>query len=269
MAFRSPHPHLNPVFVGRTNEMMDALEFYETHKEDGGMLLVEGKRGMGKSRFIEEVLVQIQRKEEGRGLQIWRTSGKGVDKHPLHAFRAILPWKEMTEEVRENFPAVLLPEFETRFLVFNALITKMAELVQKGKSILVLEDLHLCDDMSLYLLHYLLLNNVPVFVLSSYSPDAPEKRPVLVETLGLMRRERLFQSVTIKSLDEGETGRMVSNMLGRRPPEEPLRRIWKLSEGNPFVVSQIIQSLIQDGKLAFDGSAWEFASTTEPLSLPK
>ncbi|MCK4718714.1 MAG: AAA family ATPase, partial [Thermoplasmata archaeon] len=267
MTFRSPHPHLTPIFIGRKEEITAGLSFFEQHREKGGMLLVEGTRGVGKSRFIDELVTLIG--EGGRKLEVWRTSGKGVDKHPLHSFRAILPWREMVNEARKNFPTTMIPAYESRYLIFNALSNRIKEMVEEHLTLLVIEDLHLCDEMSLYLLHYILRNNVPLVVIASLSPEETVRRDVVNETLGLMNRERLYELLSLPLLDRPSLERIISNMLGRRPSEDVLDRIWSLTEGNPFVAVQIVQSLIMEEKLVFKGSTWEFSLPENEISFPE
>ena len=125
----------------------------------------------------------------------------------------------------------------------------VGRLAQRQPLLLVLEDLHWADDMSLRLLAFLSRRGAawPVLLVATIRTeevmDAPAVRRILRELGGDPR----FVSLTLAPLSAPDTVALVRS-LARAGTEEPAvqrlgTRIWRASEGNPFMVVETMRSL--------------------------
>lgn len=142
--------------------------------------------------------------------------------------------------------------------MFDSVLGAILAISRVRPVVLVIDDMQWMDDSSLDLFHYISRNirNARVLMIGAYRPeegmDPATKRPLrLMETLGRMGREKLYISIVLRRLKEAETRRMVASIFPRNDfPERFLDRIFKDTEGNPFFVEEILDSLVLDEALA-------------------
>jgi len=141
--------------------------------------------------------------------------------------------------------------------MFDSVLGSILAISRVRPVILVIDDMQWMDDSSLDLFHYISRNvrNARVLMVGAYRPeeglDPETERPLrLMETLGRMSREKLYLSIVLRRLKEAETSRMVASIFPHNDFSPSfMRRIYKDTEGNPFFVEEILDSLIMDGAL--------------------
>src|SRR5262245_50277373 len=228
----------------------------------GQIVLVTGEAGIGKSRLVEELIAEYARRG-GRVLV-----GRAYETEQILPLR---PWLDalrtgrvVAEAAREGellptarrelarvFPELAepgaTPEItrESYVRLFDVLDDLIVRLATGGPVTVVIEDLHSADDMSLRFLAFMArrVRDRPVLLVGTAREEEMADAPILrqmCEELGAM-----VQQMALAPLTEADTVRLV-RALGRAGGHdarvaELARRVWALSEGNPFVIVETMR----------------------------
>src|SRR5215211_5210962 len=261
--------------VGRESEQANLRRAVdEALAGGGGVALVAGEAGVGKSRLVGE----IGGEAEARGMRV--LTGHCVE---MESAPPYLPYVEMIEEaissprsplalrealgdvapeiariapaLRRLYPDIappveLPPELARQYLwnSFREFVTRGA---QTQPLLLVLEDLHWADDSTLLLTEYLapLLPEMPVRIIGTYRDDEVDTSHPLLRVINQLGRRRLIDRISLRRLSFGGVRAMVEALAGQPPPEELVRVIDSETEGNPFFVEELYLHLAESGVL--------------------
>ena len=257
----------------------------------GGMLVLQGEPGVGKSRLMAEARRLWSDAQglwlEGRSLSF----GRHLSYWPLIQFLnncfgideddgeqrswaklegGLQPlFGERTAEVLPYIAAVLaLPvpvEHEERlkyldgmglrrqvFLCFRQLVELMA---QRQPLVLALEDWHWADQSSVDLAEHLLPLTLSVPLLLVFPTFASIRTgPMLrVRQFAAQHAGARLDDVVLAPLTESDSSALVNNLAGNLNLPAALReKILRKTEGNPFFMEEVIRSLVSDGVLVRD-----------------
>jgi len=234
----------------------------------GQVAVVLGEAGIGKSRLIAELVGDAV--ERGGHVLL----GGGHESDQILPFG---PWVDCfrTGQVTQDLEVLqslgpvwraelarLLPDLEVPgsepvtgtgdyLRLFESIAKLLAHLAARSPLVLILEDLHWADDMSLRLLAFLgrRVEAWPVLVVATAREeeltDAPSFRRAL-EDLGRARLVRL----TLAPLSRADTMALVRALTRTGTDEAAVARletqVWIASEGNPFIVVETMRAL-RDG----------------------
>jgi predicted ATPase len=127
----------------------------------------------------------------------------------------------------------------------------VARAAQAAPLVIVLEDLHWADAMSVRFLAFLArrLGALPGLVVGSVRPeDAVD--PVLEQALGELRATGRLDEIPLGGLGQDESLALARGLYrGGRDPGvigELADDLWALSEGNPFIIVETVRALVQD-----------------------
>lgn len=256
-------PHLDgtPPFVGRVHELAQLSTALERAAQGhGGLLLVVGESGIGKSALVAAALAA----ELDRSLDHTVVRGfaheltKGLAYHPLaEALRDIARSRSLPtlsphqqtqlarlapELVPDALPAVV-SALDERAQLFAAL---RAALLAPGGMTVVLEDLHWADDGTLAFLAYLApqLWHSKVLVVASCRPSE-----TLMPLIGRGGREPWMQCMHLGPFDESESVALVAGLLGQPDSQMLGRRLHRASGGNPLYLISTLDRLQDVGQL--------------------
>lgn len=262
--------------VGRSAEWARLLQALEQSRAGNGTTLaLLGEAGLGKTRLADELAaraaaagigVVVGRCHESQQLipfapwlEVLRAAGVAADPGLLHALgpaaRAdladLLPELAASPPRRDADSAG--PARQAR--LFDAVLRSWSLLCEGGPWLLVLEDLHWCDDVSLRLLAALSrrATNWPLLILAS----AREEELALADGLRRTLRELSLDAapgnprrLTLQPLSRADTATLVAALA--RPGSDGQAaarladRVWAASEGNPFVVVEAVRALAID-----------------------
>ena len=163
---------------------------------------------------------------------------------------ALVP--EIGERLGSGSPSVALPDSdEARFRLFGALSRLLCSAAAARPLLVVLDDLHGADASSLRCLEFIArdLGATSVLVLGTHrdidlDPDHPLTR-ALAETTRAPSTQRL----ELVGLSEAEVGRFVELTAGRAGTTPLVRAVHGASEGNPFLVTEVVRLLIAEQAL--------------------
>jgi predicted ATPase/class 3 adenylate cyclase/DNA-binding NarL/FixJ family response regulator len=173
---------------------------------------------------------------------------------------AIAPYllRLLAAEVESNIPVALAPEMVKR-KTFEALQMLMLQGAAHRPLILIVEDLHWVDKTTEECLTFLLEHIAGARVLLVYT-----HRPEFVSTWS---RKSYHSVITLTRLAPQESRQMLSAMLGQ--VEERLTAlIVEKSEGVPFFLEELVQSLQETGAIERHDGRWRLKSEATALPIP-
>ncbi|MFQ6030749.1 MAG: hypothetical protein ACE5Q6_25035, partial [Dehalococcoidia bacterium] len=120
----------------------------------------------------------------------------------------------------------------------------------------VLDDLHWADHPSLLLLQFLAreLSSGRLLVMGTYRDVEVSRRHPLSQTLGELTRERLFQRILLRGLNQEDVGRFIELVSAFSPTPALVESVHRQTEGNPLFVTEVVRLLVQEEELAPEGA---------------
>ncbi|GAA3445220.1 BTAD domain-containing putative transcriptional regulator [Planomonospora venezuelensis] len=217
----------------------------EVRRGRGGVLLIEGEAGIGKTRLARAAAGEAA----ARGMAVlW---GRCVDTATAPPF---WPWAQALREAGpEAAEAVRLlagdsiecPDMQ----LFELYQRVLAALTSAGPLLVMLDDLHWADVASLRLLAFAAgeLERHPVLVVATLRPEPGEHPEQLRDTLGALTRERRTERMAVGPL----TGDDVASYLRtRRIAPDLAGTLHARSGGNPFYLGELVRLLESESALA-------------------
>ena len=267
-------PSLLP-FVGREDELSRLLDGWNrAARGRGGIALVDGAPGIGKSRLVAE----LARAVEERGGRVLAGTTGFPEAMPyqalLEALRTALPLlaaarldvvslrvlstllSELAHLIEEHAPpATLAPESE-RARTLGALAQAVVALAQPRPLLLILEDLHWAQDATIAALG-VLARRTPhsqVFVVATYREGDVPRRHVLRTLRAEILGAGWGSGMTLRPLsavEVAEVARKVASPLAQSPQD-----LRAACAGNPLILDQLLASranaIPQKGELRLD-----------------
>ncbi len=160
----------------------------------------------------------------------------------LLSIRFATAWDEYLQHVS--------PE-QRRRQIFTALASLLTALAHRASTVLVLEDLHWADDLSLDLINRLMdhLAHTPLLLLCVYRPDR-EHRCWQLPTVAARKCPDRLVTLSLRELTPAEVRRMVASLLAVDALPNSLRTyIEARTHGNPFFVEELIRALMDSGQI--------------------
>lgn len=282
----TPRPSSTTELVGREEELaVLRARLDQACAGTGGIALVVGEPGIGKTRTAEELAVEARlrgaqvlwgRCYEGEGapafwpwVQIIRAYARDHDpatlRDDLGAGAAVLA--QIVPELRERLPRLPEPPplepAPARFRLFDGVTTFLKTAAERQPLVLVLDDLHWADRPSLRLLQFLArdLRASRLLVLGTYRDAEVGRKHPLAQTLAELAREQISQRILLRGLGEREVARFVELTAGVEAPESLIAAIIQETEGNPFFISEVVRLLLAEGGLerAARDTSWGLA----------
>ncbi|RIK37796.1 MAG: hypothetical protein DCC55_23210 [Chloroflexi bacterium] len=262
----------------------------DAQNRTGGCVILAGEAGVGKSRLVREVrseaLLQGFLLLQGRCFEADCIFPFAPIADLLRSFYSGLAPDAMVGALPQGAAALatLLPELslhqpaapstvrpgieqEKRHL-FHA----FAHFVQYAAApvLLIVEDLHWCDDVSLECLLYLArqIAGQPVLLLFTYRND--EERPAVGRFLAALERERLAYEVTLPRLASHETAAMIRAIFAQTHPvrAEFVTTLHTLTDGNPFFIEESLRALVEAGDIFPTDGVWTRKAIND-LRIPR
>jgi DNA-binding SARP family transcriptional activator len=266
-------------FVGRREELRDLHAALERGLAGrGGVFLLAGEPGIGKSRLAEEAA----RRAEDRGATVlwgrgWEAGGapaywvwvqalrsyvQGVDPGTLRRQlgRGAPEIAQILPALRDVLPDLgepTAPESEgARFRLFDAVTSFLRAAAGTRPLALIFDDLHAADTPSLLLLQFVAreLSRERIVVIATFRDVAPVPGDVLTATLAELARERGTRRIALQGLPLADVARIIHSTTGLDPPEALTEAIHAETEGNPLFVTEVARLLASEDRL--EAEAW-------------
>ena len=268
------------VFVGRKSELAELLSGLEDALAGRGRLfLLVGEPGIGKSRLVDELIVDAHARA-ARVLvgRCWEAGGAPAYWPWVQSLRAYIVERDpagvreelgvgagelaqLLPELRELLPDLpkppLLDPEAARFRLFDAVISFLTRAAAKRPIVLVLDDLHAADEPSLLLLQFVArgLGDSRLLVVGAYRDVDPTLRDPLASTLAELGRERTTRWIALGGFAEPDVGEYVSLTAGLEADPATVAAIHAQTEGNALFVGEVTRLLIAEGALEHGAAA--------------
>jgi ABC-type oligopeptide transport system substrate-binding subunit/DNA-binding SARP family transcriptional activator len=269
--------------VGREEELAFLQDqWHSIAAGRGGLVLVSGEAGVGKTRLVEEFSHDLR----SRGAQVlWGRCYEFERVLPYQpiadALHSLLPrltaselqclpaWTvvemaRLVPEVLEKLPGIedtiTIAPYQERARFFEATIRVLAELSSRAPLLLVLEDLQWAGESTLQLLHYLVhhLAGERLLLVGTFRPEGLAPGHPVLDLRRRLTRERLVQSLRLSRLVPADVEAMVKEVSGAGDAIVPLAgRLYRETEGNPFFLSETVNALFEMGLIRLKEAAWE------------
>jgi DNA-binding SARP family transcriptional activator len=258
--------------VGRERDLARLQEGLEAALSGRGRLIVViGEAGVGKSRLAAELVAAATRRRQARVLigRCYETEQILPFAPWVDALRTgqVLEDREFLDTLEPGWRAELgrlLPELpqapdlsalprsarggSARHL-FEAINELLKRLARRQPLVVVLEDLHWADEMSLRFLAFLgrRLPAVPLLTVATVREEELATRALPRQTLDELDASGQLERVSVAPLSRADTAALVRALAPPRVPDVLLdtlaEQAWRTSEGNAFIVVEVMHAL--------------------------
>ncbi|WP_319431118.1 helix-turn-helix transcriptional regulator [Mycobacterium sp. RTGN5] len=217
--------------IGRTGQMR-TIESAIAAPDVAGAV-VSGAAGVGKTRIAREALSFAKsRGFEGR----WVVGASSARSIPLGAFAA---WTQpgATETVQ----------------LVRGVIDSLVAPGSGARLVLAVDDAHLLDDLSIFVVHQLVQRNVAKVVLT-----VRDGEPV-PSALQEIWTSAQFDHLNVQPLSLDETTAVLAATLTGTVEPSSSQRLWNLTGGNALYLRNIVEQEVADGRLVRERDTWHWS----------
>ncbi|CAN5871318.1 hypothetical protein BH24GEM1_BH24GEM1_18710 [soil metagenome] len=283
-------PSFEASLIGREGEWNTLVkEWKEAARGVRRVMLIEGEAGVGKSRLVDEFLRTVV----AGGATVLK--GRGYDA------TAAVPFAPMVEALRGALDAPglagtdpewlteaarLLPELRQRFpglaepeptvdptdawRLYEGIAQLIASLAAERPLVISVDDLQWCDEDSCKLIQFLArrLDRTSLLWLGATTLGELERDAPAARLCRTLRAKAGAVTITLSGLGEEEVWRLVREMGHVSTPtggRRFARRIYRITDGNPFYIFELIKTMFVQGLLAADEQSGEWTAAPSAL----
>lgn len=256
------------------------------------VVLIEGESGIGKTRFLHEVRGIAQRLQMqvcfGRCSEDLALPYRPFVESLLPELDALAdgepaaPGLDAIRQLRHRPEAPLaVPESslpgqadQDKLQLFLAVGQGTVRRAQRGPLMLVIDDLHWADRLSLDLFDHLALGvaeaaareRVPLVIVGTYRPPEPGDR--LSRLIARLQREQISRSFTLHGLSEPEIHQLIGGLGLAHPSHQLTATVSEATQGNPLFVQEVFEHLVRQEALEEQGGYLVTTAGPSDLRLP-
>ncbi len=263
---------MTDALIGRHAELQQAVEALKRSRHgEATTLVVRGEAGIGKSRFLDEVLTQA----ELLGHRVRDGRLGDLDRYiPFAAFVLALGPGLVDEPDPELWAtAEALDEGLAGALPLPRIVDELDRLLRGWSAtdpvVLAIDDLHAADTDTLAVLSQLVrrLQDAPVTFVATMRAHAPDVSTELAATVERLGRDGLAVLVDLGPLDHDDVRALARTTLGATPDDPLVEALWDATRGSPFYVVEGLRSLQAAGGLVVEGDRGRLADDQVPSAL--
>jgi class 3 adenylate cyclase len=274
---------LRRVFVGREAELDVLRRSYRrvVAEQRPRLVTIVGEAGVGKTRLVREFWEWLGGETPeplrrtgrclsyGQGITYWAL-GETLKEHfgilesdPPEALLRHLGEREILGLTVGLDVATGLHPLVARDRLHEAWIDFVGELTAERPTVLLVEDLHWAEQELLDLLELLVGAVDGGFLLACTArPELLDQRP------GWGGARRPAETVELEPLSAADAGRLLTELVAADLPEGVRDLVVDRAEGNPFLVEELLGTLIDRGVLVEADGGWTVGPLQVDLELP-
>jgi DNA-binding CsgD family transcriptional regulator len=224
-------------FIGRHEELAYLHERRrEAGSSHGGIVLVGGEAGVGKSRLLAEFCALL-------GKSRWRIAQAACLEFAQRPYGPVLGLL-----ARFDPAAAELAPAASKLEQLDAIAEALAAAASRHATIAIIEDLHWADVATMELLAHLSasLHRMRMLVVASFRPEEFEPaHPAYAGVAKLARMPRAGR-IDLAPLDAQEQETFIDETLGDIPLSGETRRtVASVSDGNPFFLEELLKDAVE------------------------
>lgn len=255
--------------IGRSSELQHLLSGCDTARQGRGLcMLVGGEPGIGKSSLVEALAAEAS----ARGLAVlwgraWEDGGAPpfwpfiqvlrslVERHGLEHLQHLSGpgWHELAALLAEALdgaepagPRAPARESATnRLRLFDALARLLRALgagQHRAAQLIIVEDLHACDEASLHMLRFLSreLAGSPLLIVGTFRDLSLAQLPALRALVDSVPATARLQ---LSALQPQDSALVLARNLSEPPSERLAACVYDLSGGNPLCIAELARHI--------------------------
>jgi DNA-binding NarL/FixJ family response regulator len=242
---------------------------------DGGIFLVAGDGGVGKTALVESVLA-----EDGRLVLRGAADQRVVRPYApvvaaLRGYQRTVPDGLAGSGPLSQHLALILPELGSpppdndQAALFEAVGNLFEQIARRQATVVFLDDLQWVDDATAELLLHLdrMLKTAPMLLLGAYRSDEVLRGHQLRRVRSELRRRRRLQELMVEPLGPVDAAELAARVLGARLGNRLARALYDRTQGLPFFIEELAAALGAAGRLESTAGTVELGPE-EALPLP-
>jgi DNA-binding CsgD family transcriptional regulator len=203
-------------------------------------IVIRGAAGVGKSRIAREALsAAVSQGCEGR----WVAGTSAARAIPLGAFTA---WAQ--------------PGVTDTLQLLRGVMESLTAAPSGATVVLAVDDVHLLDDLSIFVLHQIVQRGAAKVVLTVRDG---EPMPASVQEIWMVGQ---FDRLELLPLSRNETTALLSATLDGPVDPDAAQRLWKLTRGNLLYLRNIVEQEVSDGRITRQDEYWRWLG--DPVMPP-
>lgn len=238
--------------VGRTRELgMLAAALAGIRDGKGGMLLVAGEAGAGKTRLVEAVLSAAELTVVGGRSMPQATPPYGPIVAALRHYLRQVPDALAHCGPLSRYLAVLLPELGVapdggdRAALTEAVLCAFEAIAHRSPTVVFLDDLQWADNATFEFLPKLaeLAASQPLFVIGTYRSDEVPRGHSMRQLRTELRRLRQLRELVVEPLDRQASTELATRVFGQPLSPSLAAALYKRTQGIPLFVEELANAL--------------------------
>lgn len=216
--------------TGRSEEVRTIEAAIDTPATAG--IVVYGAAGVGKSRIVREVLTSAA---SGGAEVRWAVATSSAKELPLATFAA---WTESASA--------------DSLQLVRAVIDSLTAAPPGTPVIVGVDDAHLLDDLSAFVLHQIVQRGTAKVVMT-----VRDGEPIPAAIQDVWKAGQLDR-LDLQPLSMDETGMLLSATLDAPVDIDAVRRLWRLTRGNTLYLRNIVEQELGDGRFEQRQGCWQW-----------
>lgn len=280
--------------VGRVTELDHlAATLRETRAGHGGLAMLAGEPGIGKTRTLEEfaetaraegALVLWGRCYEGEAARPYGPFVEAIVEHARSAAADALrddlgigaaPLARLIPVLRERLPDIpepmaLQPD-EERVRLLDSVVQFLIALSARAPVALVLDDLHWADGGTIALLRHVarFAAQHRLLLLGAYRDVEVGPEHPLWDALGALPRETTYEHLALSGLNSAEVEQLLEAVADQKVADALVTPIVAETSGNPFFIREVLLHLADEGQIVWRESGWTSQLATQQVGIPQ
>lgn len=263
--------------IGRHSEQAVLEQMLSaTHRGEGGIVLLAGEAGVGKTRLLDACLLHTDLLVLTGESSELATPAYGPIIAALRAYLRVQPGGLDACGPLVPYLALLLPELgpppatSDPATLVEAIRSAFLTIAHNGPTALVLDDLQWAGNATLEVLPTLAgaLAHEQLLIIGTYRSDEIGRGHPLRRLRNDLRRAKLLREINLERLDQHDTAALAARFLGQPPGPILAATLYERTEGLPLFVEELASALAVRGRLHRGAEGIELAAGGD-LPIPE